>query len=224
MSIVAIVPARKGSERLPGKNRLEIGNLELWERAALIAAQTPSVDEVIVSTDYDDLDPITEGQAPIIIAERPAHLCTATAPIEAVIAYHLRDEHELIVLLNPTSPFRSIATVEAGISAALSWRNGCAVSVVPRRDPHLDVVLSDAGLLVGVPVPGWRRSQDVEPAYRMHGAVFVTRPQHIRRGALLAHPCVAVITSEYEVADIDTEEDYAAAVLLHDARSGDAEG
>lgn len=202
MSTLAIIPCRAGSERLPGKNRLEIGGVPLWRRA-LDVALAARIDEIIVSTDDEAILDAGDSHA----VERPAHLCTATAPIESVIAHHMRDEHNLIVLLNPTSPFRSVATVTTAIEYAQAWRAGTAVSVVERRDPHLEVAVSDAGLLVGVPGAGWPRSQDVEPAYRIHGAVIVTRPEHIRRGSLLGHPCAAVITSQLEAVDIDTDTD-----------------
>jgi len=207
MSILCIVPARKGSERLPGKNRMEIGGVELWLRAARIGSDTPAIDEVIVSTDYDDLvAPECHGCAPITIAERPAHLCTATAPIEQVIAYHMRDEHDLIVLLNPTSPLRTVETVASGIEAAQRCK-GTAVSLVECRDPHLRVNVGPSVLPSTIPGPGWLRGQDVPAEYRMHGAVFVTRPEVIREGRLLKAPCGYVLTPWLESVDIDTAED-----------------
>ena len=213
MSTLALVPARARSARLPEKNRREVGGVPLWQRAVIAGCEAAGIDEVLVSTDDEEIltsDWAPDSDRPYSVVERPARLATATAPLTAVVAHHLRDSHEIVVLLLPTSPHRQPATVARAVEAAKRAARATAVTVVRRRDPHLAVDIGSDGRLATLPV-SWPRSQDVPPAYRIHGAAIVTRPEAVRRGRLLRAPCWAVETDWREAVDVDTVEDLALA-------------
>jgi len=77
MTVLALVPARAGSDRLAGKNRLEIGGIQLWQRAVLAAVEATGIDEVLVSTDDEEIlasDWAPETRRQYAVAERPAFL------------------------------------------------------------------------------------------------------------------------------------------------------
>lgn len=218
MTVLGLIPARAGSERLERKNLARVGRFALWDRAFRVANECPEIDEVVVSTNIPEILDIGLPE----VVERPAKLCTSTAPIEQVIAHHMRDEHDLIVLLNPTSPFRTVATVTQAVRAA--WAvSGCAVTVISDPHSHLWVHVED-GLIRTLHTGLWPRSQDVRGELRMHGAAFVTRPQTIRRGRLLGEPCAAVETEWLESWDIDTLDDLRVACMLEGDASGKTDG
>jgi CMP-N-acetylneuraminic acid synthetase len=117
---LAFIPARAGSKRIPGKNLCEVGGLSLVARA--VDSAPPGL--VLVSTD----DPgvvismswrIAEGRCSIH-ARKPEH-ATDDAQIESAIADALRDVRRLgfdvdaIVLLQPTSPFRTSVHVSEAL-------------------------------------------------------------------------------------------------------------
>jgi CMP-N-acetylneuraminic acid synthetase len=205
MSVLAIIPARKGSKRLPGKNLELVGGETLIDRA-LGCGWYAGVGAVALTTDYPRLVSMVDRMH----FDRPAHLATDTARIEDVLVDvldHLDEEPELVVLLNPTSPLRRPETVKRCIERAREC-NGSAVTVVRVRDPHLHAkVYGSTVAFADVPDRPWTRSQDASPLYRIHGAAFVTRPSIIRAGRLVAPPCAAVETDWREAIDIDTEDD-----------------
>ena len=80
MSSVAIIPARGGSQGVPGKNLRRVGGVSLLERAVRAARTARQVDEVYVSTDDSDIAYAAElAGAEVII--RPAELADDCAVV-----------------------------------------------------------------------------------------------------------------------------------------------
>ena len=134
--VVAFVPARRGSVRIPGKNRQLVGSTPLWMHAVLHAAQA-GLRPAYLSTD----DPAIQEQAgdlgPDVVRVlcRPARLADTCALVWDAVRHHL-EAGELgdpgwICLLNPTSPLRRPATIRRCVMAAME-SGRMAVSVVRR--------------------------------------------------------------------------------------------
>ena len=104
--IVAIVPARKGSKGIPAKVMANIGGRPLIDWTLEFAASQKL--RTIVSTDSDDVKEIACGYS-FEIDNRPKALCGDGTEMRDVIL-HLIDKYRLggclLVLLQPTSPFR----------------------------------------------------------------------------------------------------------------------
>ena len=115
--VLAVIPARSGSKRCPGKNFLPFRSKVLWEWSWAAAEGSRYVDSIVLSQD----------------ADRPAHLCTDEASCEDVLRYHLADfpEAAWVVLLQPTSPLRTAADIDECIEKAVS--NGSAALTVNER-------------------------------------------------------------------------------------------
>ena len=106
-TVLAVIPARSGSKRCPGKNFREFRGRTLVEWALEAASSSRYIDRIVLSKDED----------------RPPELCTDEATCEDVIRHHHRDEY-WCVLLQPTSPLRTAEDVDACIEKAQgSW--GC---------------------------------------------------------------------------------------------------
>lgn len=113
-TVLAVIPARSGSKRCPGKNFREYRGKTLiaWAREA--AHGSRYIDTVLLSLD----------------ADRPPELCTDTASCEDVMRHHQAlKPHDWIVLLQPTSPLRTAADIDACIERA-QLGHGC-ISVGP---------------------------------------------------------------------------------------------
>lgn len=206
MSVLAIIPARKGSKRLPDKNLAMVGGSTLID-LALGCAWEAGAHRVVLTTDYPRMVSMVDRSH----IARPPELATDEAGIEAVLCHVLDsidEEPELVVLLNPTSPLRRPETVARCIEAAREC-SGCAVTVTRLRDPHLHVWVDQCQYVDDLPKWDWPRSQDQAAQYRIHGGAFVTRPEYLRDRTfrLLRYPCKAVETDWREAIDIDTEED-----------------
>ncbi len=127
--VLAIIPARGGSKRLPGKNLLKYQGLSLVLHAVKQASESRYIDHIILSSD----DPLILNQGHgYVPLKRPPHLALDSTTSEAVIVHALYSLPRLpdwFVLLQPTSPLRSSGDIDATLEAARG--TGCAVSVRP---------------------------------------------------------------------------------------------
>lgn len=189
MRTLAIIPARGGSKRIPGKNLAEVGGVPLVE-LALLSAKPCS--DVVVSTD-DPGVAVLAAQSwaprfmyPKLHARRPEH-ATDTAQLEPVIDDVLAqfgEGIEAIVLLQPTSPFRTAAHVEAALALlAKGYDSVLSVRRLHSLHPVFHGDMAESGAFIRrVPmVPGSRpRSQDLRLGHE-DGCIYAFTAAHWRR-------------------------------------------
>jgi CMP-N,N'-diacetyllegionaminic acid synthase len=111
-SAVALVPARSGSRRVPGKNAADLAGHPLIAYSIAAAQQSGLFTTVIVSTDSPEIAAVAERYGATVPGLRPLAIAGSMSPdIEWVqLALAGRDE-ELFSILRPTSPFRTAATI-----------------------------------------------------------------------------------------------------------------
>ncbi len=107
-TVLAVIPARSGSKRCPGKNFLPYKGKSLVDWALEAAQGSRYIDRIVVSKDED----------------RTPELCTDDATCEDVLRYHHQDEY-WCVLLQPTSPNRTTEDIDKCIEKATSNGLGC---------------------------------------------------------------------------------------------------
>jgi len=116
---VALVPARSGSQRVPGKNLLPLAGHPLLAYSIAAARESGVFDAILVSTDSAEIGAVAERYGADVV-RRPAELATATSPdIEWV--RHAMDgrSEELFSIVRPTSPFRGGATIRRAFERLL---------------------------------------------------------------------------------------------------------
>ena len=111
-SAVALVPARAGSERVPGKNVRELAGHPLLAYTIAAARESGVFDAILVSTDSEEIAEVARRYGAAVPGLRPAEIATSTSPDVEWVAHVMagRDE-EVFGILRPTSPFRSAATI-----------------------------------------------------------------------------------------------------------------
>ena len=116
--ITAFIPARGGSKGIPGKNINEFAGKPLVVHSIEYAINCSQIDEVVVSTDDDKIAKIAR-KAGARIVKRPPELSTDKATTESTI-YHFVNKFnkkpDIIVLLQPTSPYRPKGSLERAIT------------------------------------------------------------------------------------------------------------
>src|SRR5436190_2086881 len=120
--LVAFVPARAGSERVPGKNIRRLAGHPLLAYAISTALRARP-DRVVCSTDSEEIAEIARWYGADVPFLRPAEYATSTSPdIEwlAQMLGELPERYELFALLRPTSPFRGPATVRSALDQLLA--------------------------------------------------------------------------------------------------------
>lgn len=211
---LAIVPARGGSKRVPGKNLRTVHGRSLVARAIEVGRAVAAIDAIWVSTDDERIaaEADVHGAA---VRRRPAHLATDIASTRDVVldlVSHVPCDR--FVVLQPTSPLRSagdirrcLAALDAGATSVTTvFRYPHPVEWFCRRsrDDHLQPVLGWDALHV--------RSQDREPVWAINGAVYAATTAYLRAGGALVGPeTVAVPMPRSRSVDIDTEDDLVSA-------------
>lgn len=111
-NVLALIPARAGSKRLFGKNTKEFCGHPLVWWTMLLAKRLEDVD-VLVSTDDKKIAKLA-WDMDVGWSERPNELATDDAYIWDAVRYHLVQRfYETVILLQPTSPLRSINDIKA---------------------------------------------------------------------------------------------------------------
>jgi CMP-N,N'-diacetyllegionaminic acid synthase len=109
---VALVPARFGSERVPGKNVLPLGGHPLIAYAIAGAQDARIFGAVVVSTDSEEIAEIARRYGAEVPGLRPAEMSTATSFDIEWVLHVMRDrDEEIFAILRPTSPFRTGDTI-----------------------------------------------------------------------------------------------------------------
>lgn len=223
-----IIPARGGSKGIPRKNIKELAGRPLIAYTIDVArALSPDVDHIILSTDDDEIAAVAEDLGLPVPYRRPAELATDTAGSREVIldamdwAVERGITFDCVVLLQPTSPLRTVNDVAAALEVYDDRRPDMAVTVAAAADnPYYNCFeLDSQGFLEVSKGDGLiTRRQDAPQAYAFNGAVYVINPDSIRRWPLGAFPRrVPVVMPRTRSIDLDSMIDWivADALLRH---------
>lgn len=129
-TFLAIIPARGGSKGLPGKNIKEICSKPLIAWSIEVGVKSKYVDELMVTTDYQDIADIAKKYGANVPFLRPDFLASDTATsfdaIKHTIDFYkneLHKEFDYIVLLEPTSPLREDYDIDNMIEKIVNNEN-----------------------------------------------------------------------------------------------------
>jgi len=207
MSIVAIIPARGGSKGIPGKNLRPVAGIPLVVRAIEAARSCGLVDRVVVSTD-DAAIAEAAFAAEAEVVDRPAHLSGDRATSESAVLHaleHIVPAAEIVVFLQPTSPFIDAAALCEAIERVRSGREDVVFSAVETFAFLWQ--LDDQGRATGVNHDSSARArrQDREPQFLETGGFYVMRAGGFSRARIRFFGRVGVaIVDERTGIEIDT--------------------
>jgi N-acylneuraminate cytidylyltransferase len=218
MKILALIPARGGSKRLPGKNIKLLGGKPLIVWSIDVAKGTPEICDILVSTDNAAIAKVSKDAGALVPWLRPEELATDTAS-SVDVALHALEWYEAekgkvdgLLLLQPTSPFRTQSTVRQGIGLFKDNNLQSVLGVSPcHTHPMWTLKIEGQHLVPFMPNHGLgMRSQDLPPAYVVNGSFYLSSPENLRtRLSFSAGELIPlVIDSEEEVLDIDTALDF----------------
>lgn len=220
MKACGFIFARGGSKGVPRKNVRLLGGVPLIAHAIRVAQACPSLGNVIVSTDDDEIARVAREFGAEVPFMRPDALASDTAS-EWLAWRHAIDwvnQHrglfDAFVSLPTTSPFRSIADVEACIDMLRADPFADMVVTAKRseRSPYFNMVSikSDgAAELVIQDEKGVSRRQDAPVVYDMTTVAYAARPAFVLKQRGLFDGRVRVVEVPPERAlDIDSPFDF----------------
>ncbi|WP_051444910.1 cytidylyltransferase domain-containing protein [Desulfocurvus vexinensis] len=218
---LALIPARAGSRRLPGKNMLPLGGkpLTAWTIEAVLASG--AFDTVVVSSDDPAVLELARGYAGVRAMERPAELASDQATTSQVLTQvldALGARAGLCGLFLPTAPLRGAGHIREAV-ALLAPGVDAVVAVTAFPAPVAFGVELRGGLLdipEGSPLrQGRTRSQQHPTLYRPNGALYLSRIEAWRRwGGFYGGAVAGYVMDKCASVDVDEEDDYLMARAL----------
>lgn len=212
--VLGLIPARGGSKGIPGKNLRNVAGKPLIVWTIDAAAASKYVDRCILSSDDPEIIEVAKKYGCEVPFCRPAEYARDDSPeIDPVL--HALGElpgFDIVVLLQPTSPLRTAADIDAclellietGAASCVSMREAADHpywSFWPRADGRLCSFVSEPSALN-------TRRQDLPRALCLNGAVYAARiPPLLASRALVGHDTVAYEMPLSRSLDIDNPED-----------------
>lgn len=223
---IAIIPARSGSKRLPGKNVKSLGDKPLICHSLEAALEANEIDKVIFTSDSDDYIKIAKAYPEVVTNKRPKELATGECTNIEVIKYLLQElkntrsiEAKNVVLLQPTSPFRTSHDIDESINIYKSSGQKTLASVTgpyKKRHPIFMRKTNDNDPLNCSSIEPLPINHE-EEVYKYNASIYICSADYLRESnTIFSSPQAFYAMEEWKI-DIDTAEDFdlANAILRH---------
>jgi CMP-N-acetylneuraminic acid synthetase len=193
---LAIIPARKGSKRLPGKNTLIVSGKPMINYTIDAALKSKYINKIAITTDDEKVIDIAQKYKDssgdkLTVINRPKELSTNNVPTLPVLEHVLQnisDEYTIVVLLQPTSPLRTEEHIDSCIETLIKEDCSSLITVKEIQPFHLFVP---------------------------NGAIYITsRELIIKHNKLKDDNVRLVLMSEEASIDVDTKTDLILAEVL----------
>ena len=218
--VLAVIPARGGSVSVPRKNIKPLGGRPLLAYTIEQAQGVSELDLTVVSTDDREIAAVAETHG-VRVVDRPAALASNDAPTEWALQHALdalaaEQAFDLVVVLEPTSPFRTAATIRTCLERIAGSDAPALLTVCPT---YQSLGRVENGRFHRLDPAAPRRRQERQPLYFECSSVYICRTEHLRRtGSLVAEEWLAVPVPIDEVLDINNAEDFVIAEALMASR------
>lgn len=223
MANVAIITARGGSKRIPRKNIKEFLGKPIIEYSIKVALDSGIFDEVMVSTDDDEIAEIAKRAGAKIPFMRSADAANDFATTTDVIAEVIKQykeigrEFDFACCIYPTAPF---VTKELLLKAQELVEKENADSCFPiiqySFPPQRGMIVENGNAKYKYPEYQFTRSQDLEKIYHDSGQFYLFNVKKFEQtGKMLGDTIKPIIISEMEAQDIDNEEDWKIAEIKY---------
>ena len=220
--VIAIIPARGGSKGLPGKNiKLLCGKpLIVW--TIQVALKSRLIDELVVSTDSQQIADIARAAGASVPVLRPAEIATDKTPTIDVIDHTLdyfstkkAQIFDYVVLLEPTSPLREDddidnmllklhASAESFDSIVSLGEVGEHPSIMKRLSGEkIEPFCSELQIAT--------RRQDLQPAFFPYGVAYIAKTKSLMaERTFYTQRCTYYLIKRYQNYEIDDIYDFLA--------------
>ena len=223
MKILALIVARGGSKRLPGKNIKVLGGKPLINWSIDLVKNIKGICDVMVSTDDASIAEIAANSGALVPWLRPEYLARDDTPSVDVVIHATKwyeaEKGNLdgVLLLQPTSPYRNRDDICRGIKLYQDNHYETVIGVSPLKF-SLDLVFKINNGLLEPYINQFGENYSVNssaPAYKVNGSFYLASPKNLEKNkSYYGSKMIPLVMNQIESAiDIDTEADWKMAEL-----------
>lgn len=215
MKVIAIIPARGGSKGIPKKNIVNFKKKPLIVWSVEAALNSKFVTDVYVSSDDDEILKISKISDQVNTIKRPAALAQDNSKTEPVLAHVLNSidssVYDYLILLQPTSPLRTAAHIDAAFSKLLKSEADSLISISElKHHPLKTFTINPKGFLEGIinnKFPFTPR-QSLPKVFRANGAIYIIEiASFLKKNVLITNKTTHFLMDMEESVDIDCNKD-----------------
>lgn len=223
INAVAIITARGGSKRIPGKNRKLFLGKPMLVYSVEAALSAGIFREVMVSTDDEEIARIAReagASVPFLRSEKTADDFATTDDVlmEVLKTYEERGEiFDYMACIYPTAPFVTAEKLKEAMRLLIE-QNGTGVMPVVRFSfpPQRGMAVRDGKLVYCYPENAAKRSQDLEPMYHDSGQFYCYHVAgYLACKGNLPDGYLPIVVEETQVQDIDNPSDWELAEIKY---------
>jgi CMP-N,N'-diacetyllegionaminic acid synthase len=216
---LAIIPARGGSKRVPGKNLRPLGGKSLVARSIETVLASTIIDRLVVSSDSEEVLAIARAYRDDIALKRPSEISGDLAPAIDYVRHALevveansQTHFEAVVIVQPSSPFTLSEDIDATVSLLENSGADTAVSVMEvdhALHPAKFKVMEQDRLLPYFEEEGGRMAaHELPKVYVRNCSVYATRRATIDAGEIIGSDCRGYLMPRERSVDINDELDW----------------
>ena len=212
MNVLGLIPARAGSKSIPKKNLVDLGGRPLiaW---TIEAAMNSSLSRVIVSTDSNEIAAVCKSFGTEVPFMRPEEISKDDSLSIDVVIHALdtlKEEFDSVMLLQPTSPFRSVSDINNAVQLLAEADSVISVEAVGGGHPaRMKLIDSEGNLVDPIFAEGLEHipRQQLTPFFIRNGAIYLTKINSIRQRTFKGMKSKALIMPNSRSVNIDSEFD-----------------
>lgn len=219
VKIIAIIPARSGSKGIINKNIEKIGNKTLIQRAIDFSLSISEINYTILSTDSEEYyKNIKKKKKLFFNGLRPKYLSNSKSSTIETVIYEIKKFEKLtnidvdfVVILPPTSPFRSISDIKEGIKKLIDKKLSSVVSVYKLKRKPLSILEKKNNKLKPIirsKKYSFSNRQEMKNLYHINSNfTILNKKDFLKKKNIILNPCGEIIQDEIKSINIDSKLD-----------------
>lgn len=216
MKIVALVPVKENSSRVPNKNFKAFYNDKSLLRLTLEKLSEIDLLDCVYVFSSNEIDDIHIKNTSALYLSRPLSLDSDQTTGNQIISEFVKLIHaDIYVLVHVTAPFLKPESIEEGIQAIINNDNDSAFSVEEKQIFYWVINKQPNYSLDNIP-----RTQDLSPIYIETTGCYVFKKSVFLEGfRRIGNSPYMIVVNKTEAIDIDVEEDFKLAQVIYSSNS-----
>lgn len=213
--VLGLIPARGGSKGIKNKNIIEVNGLPLIAYTIIEAGKSHYLDDVVVTTDSEEIKKIAQAYGAKVPFLRPRELArdnssTLEAVLHAVRSLEsMGENYDIVVLLQATSPLRTSEDMDQALELFMKKQGQGVAAVSEVSDPPvlLRTLEEEGRLSKWLEQSSTIRRQDMPKTYRVNGSIYINMVSEMNIGLSFNDNPIGFLMKRSHSVDVDEESD-----------------